>query len=174
MTIQRKNGKAWFIAAVALLLGPVSAWADSALPEPTGKPVLTVSGSIDNTNDGSTAVFDVAGLESLGMIQVTTSTPWHDGVVTFEGVSAAALFDRLGAHGEVVVATALNDYSVTIPMSDFTELGVILALKVDGEYMPVRDKGPLFIIYPYDSDPALRTEEIFGRSVWQLAKLEIR
>jgi hypothetical protein len=35
----------------------------------------------------------------------------------------------------------LNDYATEIPMSDFDRFGVLLALKRDGAYMPVRDKG---------------------------------
>ena len=37
--------------------------------------------------------------------------------------------------------------------------------------MPVSDKGPLFIVYPYDSDPALHSQKFYGRSVWQLSRL---
>ena len=40
--------------------------------------------------------------------------------------------------------------------------------------MPVRDKGPFFIIYPYDSSAALRTEQYYARSAWQVASLTVR
>ena len=40
---------------------------------------------------------------------------------------------------------ALNDYSTEIPIKDFKEFATIIALKRDGEYMSVREKGPLFI-----------------------------
>ena len=39
--------------------------------------------------------------------------------------------------------------------------------------MAVRDKGPLFIVYPYDSDEVLRSERYYNRSAWQLKSLEI-
>ncbi len=44
-------------------------------------------------------------------------------------------------------------------------------MKRDGNYMAVRDKGPLFIIYPYDSDPQLQSQTYYTRSAWQVAKL---
>jgi hypothetical protein len=72
-----------------------------------------------------------------------------------------------------VKALALNDYVTQIPMEDFAKFGVILALKRDGEYMPVRDKGPLFIVYPYDSRPELKSQTYYGRSAWQLKRLEV-
>ena len=56
-------------------------------------------------------------------------------------------------------------------MSDFALHGVILALKRDGVYMPVRDKGPLFIVYPYDSDSDLQHRRYYSRSAWQVARL---
>ena len=51
---------------------------------------------------------------------------------------------------------------------------MLLALKRDGEYMPVRDKGPLFIVYPFDSRPELRHQRFYARSAWQLARLDVR
>lgn len=77
------------------------------------------------------------------------------------------------ASGQTAIASALNDYETRIPISDFTEFQVLLAMKRDGEYMPVRDKGPLFIIYPFDSNPVLKTQKFYSRSAWQLAKLTI-
>jgi hypothetical protein len=38
--------------------------------------------------------------------------------------------------------------------------------------MSVRDKGPLWVIYPYDSDD-YRSEVIYSRSIWQLDRLEV-
>jgi hypothetical protein len=94
--------------------------------------------------------------------------------VEFEGVPMKALMDYLGADGTEVTAVALNDYRSTIPMSDFDKFEVVLAMKSDGEFMPIRDKGPLFIVYPYDSDPELRSEQYYSRSVWQVKELDVR
>jgi hypothetical protein len=144
------------------------------LPSPNGKPILTVSGKIGVFNDNQTAKFDRTTLEALGTTGFTTATPWYDRPVKFEGVLMTRLMQAVDATGEAVIATALNDYETTIPVSDFSEFKVLLALKRDGEYMPVRDKGPLFIVYPFDSDPALRNQRYYGRSAWQLARLVIK
>lgn len=40
--------------------------------------------------------------------------------------------------------------------------------------MPVRDKGPLFIVYPYDSNPEIKSQTYYTRSVWQVARLEVK
>lgn len=144
------------------------------LPSPQGKPVLSISGKIRNFNAGDVAQFDRDMLESLGMESIETATPWYEGRTRFEGVSLDKLLKLVGAEGETVTAVALNDYVTTIPIEDFRKFRVLLALKRDGVYMPVRDKGPLFIVYPYDSDPQLATQTYYARSAWQLAKLIIQ
>ncbi|MEC5293026.1 oxidoreductase [Aurantimonas sp. C2-6-R+9] len=141
------------------------------LATPTGKVILTISGEIAVTNAGDSAEFDRAMLESIGMVSFQTSTPWYDKPVQFEGVRLDKLMTLAGAIGDRVRAIALNDYMTEIPIADFAKHGTIIALKRDGEYMPVRDKGPLFIVYPYDSDAALQSQTYYGRSAWQLSKL---
>ncbi len=148
-------------------------WA-GPLSAPKDKPILEITGNITSTNKDGAAVFDREMLESLGLETITTTTPWHKGQVTFEGVPMAKVMELVGAKGKTVKALALNDYATQIPMEDFAKFGVILALKRDGEYMPVRDKGPLFIVYPYDSKPELKSQTYYGRSAWQVAKLTVK
>ena len=64
-----------FAALFCVMVSP-SAFAEK-LPAPVGQPVLTISGLISNTNEGDTAVFDVAALEKLGMQTVLKTTPWY-------------------------------------------------------------------------------------------------
>ena len=49
----------------------------------------------------------------------------------------------------------------------------MLARLFDGKPMPVREKGPLFIIYPFDADERLRSERYYSRSAWQLRTIEV-
>ena len=146
---------------------PAPAWA--AEPLVSSQPILTVSGRI--TAQGGSARFDRDMLEGLGTEGFQTRTPWYDKPVRFDGVRMSRVMQAVGATGSTVTAIALNDYSTDIPMADFERFGVILALKRDGVYMPVRDKGPLFIVYPYDSSPELRSQLYYSRSAWQVAKL---
>lgn len=149
--------------------------ADAAgLSAPMGEVVLTVSGRISDTNAGATAAFDMAMLEAMPKRTTVTETPWTKGTVTFEGPLGSALLDRVGASGTVLKITALNDYAVEVPVEDFRKWPVILATRKDGKVMPVRDKGPIFVIYPFDLDHALYNEKIFSRSAWQVKSIEIR
>jgi hypothetical protein len=170
------NLKRNIVSLLFLLAGAMGATAVGAqsLSAPTEKPILTVSGKITTTNKDNTAQFDRAMLEAIGMETIETTTPWYTGAVKFEGISLDKLMKHIGASGERAVFVALNDYSSEIPIEDFAKYNVILALKRNGEYMPVRDKGPLFVIYPFDSKPELKNQTFYGRSVWQVAKIVVK
>ena len=160
---------------IVLLLSFVistQAWAGE-LSKPAGKVLLTMSGNIQNTNEDGKAVFDIASLEKLGMVSFQTTSPWYDGRPTFTGVPVQKLMDYVGAKGTVVKVTALNDYTTIIPLNDFKKYNVILALKINGEYMRIRDKGPLFVVYPYDSKPELNNQIYYSRSAWQVSRMNI-
>jgi hypothetical protein len=94
--------------------------------------------------------------------------------VRYEGVLARDLMKQVGATGSKLLATALNDYLAEIPLSDLTDYNVILAIKANGEYLPVRDKGPIFVVYPLDSDPGLLNNTIYSRCIWQLTRLTVQ
>jgi hypothetical protein len=146
----------------------------SSLPRPSQSPILRITGKIQMTNEGDAAVFDRAMLEGLGSATITTNTPWYDGPMRFDGVPMARLMEAVGASGQTLTAVALNDYSTDIPIADFARFGVLLAMRRNGAQMRVSERGPLFIVYPYDSDPELRARLYYSRSAWSVAQLIVR
>lgn len=144
------------------------------LGTPAGEVVLTVSGEIAVTNRDGAAVFDRAMLEAMGPETFTTSTSWTEGPQEFTGVLLRNLLDAVGATGGTLRASAVNDYAVDIPVSDAVDGGPIVAYLLGGEQMSVRDKGPLWLVYPYDSRREYRSEVIYSRSIWQLERIEVR
>jgi hypothetical protein len=172
-TISRRAiARGLFAAAAFLFLGRSATASD--LPAPSGPVILTVSGNIGHTTDGSKAVFDLAMLQSLGTVTIDTATPWTDGVQHFEGVLLRDVLKRVSAAGQTLVATAINNYMTEIPASDAQKYDAILAFRQNGQILTLRSKGPLFVIYPFDRDSDLRREEIYDRSIWQLTSIEVR
>lgn len=163
------------IAAAALLVaaGLSCPTAAAELPEPRGEVVLTVTGAIDRTNAEGAARFDRAMLRALPATRYRTGTIWTEGTHEFEGVLLGDLLDAVGASGDTVRATALNEYAITIPVDGEDEDSALVAYEMNGREMSVRNKGPLWIVYPYDSDPDFRTEMIYARSIWQLETLHV-
>ncbi len=150
----------------------LSASADE-LAVPNGRVVLTVSGEISQTNADGAAQFDLDMLREVGGVEIQTTTIWTEGPQTFVGVPLNVLMEMLGATGGMIAASAINDYTVQIPMTDAVEDGPIVAYERNGETMSRRDKGPLWVIYPFDSSADYRTEVIYSRSIWQLDRMTI-
>lgn len=155
--------------AAALPTGPAL-----ALSPPSGPVVLTITGRVGRPNAGSTARFDMAMLERLPQHSFVTATPWYATAHKFTGPLLRDVLAACGASGNSLRATALNDYSVDLPFDDAQRHELLLARLLDDKPMAVRDKGPLFIIYPFDSDAQLRTTVYYSRSAWQLKSLEVR
>lgn len=141
--------------------------------QPTGPVVLTVSGAIAHTNQEDKALFDLEMLRKLETHEVVTSTIWTEGVHSFRGVSLGVLLEHLGAHGTAIEARALNDYAVEIPLSEIADGAPLIAFEMDGSVMSRREKGPLWVIYPFDDGPQYRSEVIFSRSIWQLDRIAV-
>lgn len=156
-----------------LSMTPMGAWAEAELPIPQGPVILEVSGKISQTNHGDEAHFDYAMLESLGMHEIATHTPWTEGLIRFEGPLAQDLLDAVGAQGNRLMIKGLDGYIAEVPASDFYRHKVILALSKNGERLRVRDRGPIIIVYPFDQKPELLTEEIRFRSVWQVMSIHV-
>ncbi|KQT55181.1 MULTISPECIES: molybdopterin-dependent oxidoreductase [unclassified Aureimonas] len=148
---------------VALLAPGVAGAAD--LPSPTGAVVLTVSGDIANTNNGSEADFDMAALEAMPGRAASMKTPWTEGKTAFSGPLLRSILSAVGARGRTIRLVALNDYAADIPVGDATDLDTMVATRMNGKAMSVRDRGPLFLIYPFDQSSDLYNEKYFSRSV---------
>jgi hypothetical protein len=172
MRNHRMNGiRGAFVAlmSAAALAGVASADQPKTIEAGT-EVILTIGGKLAGSRP---LQLDRGAIERLPMTRIRTTTPWHSGVQEFEGVSLAHLVDHAGAAGGKAIFTALNNYVTEIPLSDLKAHGPILAIRRNGEPMSVRDKGPLFVIYPFSDKPELRTELYYGRSVWQVRAIAI-
>lgn len=136
--------------------------------------LLTISGAIGTSNQDGKLVLDRAAIETMPTTVIETETPWTQGKVKFEGVPLKSLLDAASAKGKVIHAIALNDYAVDIPVEDSANPKVIVAYRMNGETMRVRDKGPLWLVYPLSDDPALQNEATYSKMIWQIKALEIR
>jgi hypothetical protein len=161
------------VAGLCLAAATSAVAADAALSPPRGRVILTVTGKIARRNAADAACFDLAMLDALPQGRFYGETPWTKGLTTFAGPLGAAVLDAVGATGGNLRVIALNDYSADVPVEDLRRHAVILATRRDGEVMAIRDKGPLWLIYPMDKEPSLRVETTYNRSVWQVNLIEV-
>lgn len=162
-----------FAIFLALVFLPGQAWA-CHLPKPSGPAILLVKGMIDECNEGFEVHFDMKMLEALPRTQIVTANPWEKTAVTFDGVLLRDLLDHVEADGKVIGITALNDYQAEIDVQDAYAIDVMLAYKRNGAYMAVREKGPLFVVFPFTGNPELETEKRYVQSVWQVSRIVIK
>ena len=144
-----------------------------ALDAPKGPVVLQVSGLIEAHNQDKVAALDMKALQALPQKNFTTQTPWDQKPVTFTGPLLRDVLHLVRAKGQHIRAVALNDYRVKLPVSDAREHDVVVAVQMNGQAIPVRTKGPLFIIYPFDSKQELQHKTYYERSIWQLKAIEV-
>ncbi|WP_198284610.1 molybdopterin-dependent oxidoreductase [Beggiatoa alba] len=146
------------------------------LEKPTGRVILSIKGKIKQTNsDDGVARFDREMLAKLPQQTVKTTELWSDGMQEFEGVLLTDLLKYVGATGNYIVAYALDGYDTDpIPLTDLDKYSVLVAIKNNGHYMRIRDKGPVRLVYPVDDFPELQKDpKTQYKLIWHLRTLTV-
>ena len=79
---------------------------------------------------------------------------------------------RVPQDAQTLHTVALNDYATDVPIEPISKWPVMLATKRDGQRMPVSDKGPIEIVFPYNSF-AIDATVYDPMWVWQLRSIEV-
>ncbi|MBY6164112.1 molybdopterin-dependent oxidoreductase [Mameliella alba] len=125
------------------------------------------------TNSVDRAEFDRALLQTLDWVEIVTHTPFTEGPQTFAGPTLASLLKALGVEDGTLLATALNDYTIDIPVADAWAHDVLLAVDHDGRPMRTRNRGPIWIVYPAATPDDF--EDVHGaRMIWQLNRIRVQ
>lgn len=139
------------------------------------EPILTLE-----SDDGNT-VIELTGDDLLALDQheILTENDFVDGMASFVGplardvlmllVEDAGSFDAV----ETATLTAVNDYSVEVPIQDFLDYDVIFALTQNGDKLSRRDKGPIWLVYPMSEHEELQTPLYNDRMIWQLVRASV-
>jgi len=172
--MSRGRGARLALIGATLILAVSTPLRAAELQAPDDAVILTIEGAITRTNAPGRAEFDRAMLEEIGLRRLRTWTPWADGEQEFEGIPMTELMAAVGATGTTLRAVALNDFESVIPLADFERYPVLLAMRIEGRQLEVRDKGPLWIVYPWSDYPELDDLPTRRKSVWQLRSLHVR
>ncbi|MDF2232315.1 hypothetical protein P2H44_07075 [Albimonas sp. CAU 1670] len=150
------------VAAVAALASPPAAASSLDLS-------VTVRPAGREAQVQSIAMSDLAAMPQQ---EVRAVTPWTEGVVVFEGVPFADLAARVGVSEGPVALIALNAYQITLDAAQVIRDGGVLALKMDGRTMSVRDKGPIWLVFPSEARPELAATDNTHMWIWQVNAIE--
>ena len=154
--------------SASLMLAFLALQATSSYGEAASELQITAS-----STQSSPTTLNLEALDKFPQIEFSTTTIWTDHRDKFSGVSLKALLAGMGARGKTLMMTALNDYSVSMPLDELKDSAPIVATRMNGNEMSVREKGPFWIVYPYDSSDKYRNEVTYARSIWQLKSLKV-
>jgi hypothetical protein len=148
------------------LFGLINTLTGPALGQDGNALRLTVSQS-------ETIQLSLEELDALDQIEFTTNTIWLSGETHFSGVSLKALLRQFAIKGNKIEMTALDGYTVSMPIADLEENAPIISTRLNGEIISIRENGPYWVVFPYDSNPKYQTEINFARSIWQLTHIRV-
>ena len=121
-----------------------------------------------------TPLMELTDADLLAMDQQSfvTSTLWTDDKHSFSGPSLRQILEQVGAEPSVPIRLiAANDYAVTLEPEMIDDDYPIIANRLDGEPFSIREKGPLWLLFPFDDEPEYKTEVHYSLSVWQLTDI---
>lgn len=139
----------------------------------TGAAAEDVILTLQDSKTGQSVTFTDADLMALPQLSFETETIWTEGVVLFSGPSLKSVIAQASMTPGDVELYAINDYNVVLPADKIEEGAPIIANRINGAPFSVRDKGPLWIVFPYDVVSRYNTEDYFALSVWQLNRLNV-
>ncbi|MBB1489455.1 molybdopterin-dependent oxidoreductase [Oceanospirillum sediminis] len=113
-------------------------------------------------------------LKSLPSVTVNTETIWTNQTHEYKGILLSTLLEKASAKGSTLSMTALNDYTIEVPIETLTRHKAFIAYEQDGMEMKIRNKGPLWLLYPFSDIPEINTPFYQSHSIWQLRKIRVR
>jgi len=129
--------------------------------------------SLTDVSNGSVVILTEEDLLAMEQFTVRTENEFIDGMAEFTGPLVRDVIALLNAlEIETLTLTAVNDYAVKVPMSDVLNYDVIFAMSQDGTRFSVRDKGPIWVIYPMSENVELQDRVYNDRLIWQLVKVD--
>ncbi|NOX40401.1 MAG: hypothetical protein GXP05_07770 [Alphaproteobacteria bacterium] len=122
---------------------------------------------------GKELALTLTQLRDMSQETVVTGNEFVDGKRVFRGPLMRDVMQCFSSVlPKTVILTAANDFQSEAPVEEFFKYNVILALSVDGVALSMRDKGPLWMIYPMSDFPELRDPIYNSRLIWQLISID--
>lgn len=139
-----------------------------------GNPVAAEP-KIELSNGSSVAATTLSDEQLLALPQVVikTNSPWTEAVMEYEGPTLWSVLQEIDATGRDLELVALNDYSIRLNSDQITADWPIIARLQNGKTMSVRQKGPYWLMFPFDDYQEMQTEAFYALSIWQLSHIKV-
>ncbi|MBM7456876.1 hypothetical protein HNR62_002778 [Oceanisphaera litoralis] len=119
--------------------------------------------------------FTLSELQAMPQSDITTVHPWVNRPHHYRGVDLNRLMARLFGHRRVATLylESLNGFSVAVDWPQVSPFAPILAWQDDGKVISRRNKGPLWLMLPYDAVPRVRQADFLHFMAWQLRVIRV-
>ena len=164
----------WCLIMVTVLVGAIDSNSAVTFAQDVkeSEPYLIITNDMASPNKEHVLTMDRSALELLPKISFETSTIWTDGVITFSGPALREVLSFAGVTSSQIRLKAANNYQVEIPTEMLTVDAPIIATRINDQHFGLREKGPFWLVFPYDRDERYRTETVMSYSIWQLTAIE--
>lgn len=106
----------------------------------------------------------------LPIYTVNSSEPGREGA--FRGPLLRDVLALVGVNAQTIEISAYDSYYVQIERAYWADYDSILATEREGVTMKIRDKGSLWLIFPWDKHTELRNERFYNLSIWQIKEIK--
>ncbi len=98
--------------------------------------------------------------------------PWEKRKEIYTGIWVTDLIKKYGQGAHSLTLTAIDNYQVTLKDEDWQNLRILLATKVNGQYIDVKNKGPMRVVFPDYNAADKRYELSLPKWLWMIKQLE--
>lgn len=99
--------------------------------------------------------------------------PWEKESATYSGILVDQLLTKFAKEGvNKIVFKAIDDYQIEMDLNTLKDFQILLVTKQNGEYLEVKDKGPMRIVFPdYDASKK-EYEDNLPMWMWMINRIE--
>lgn len=138
--------------------------------------ILSVYGDIQRDDKPYQRLdFTLSELQALTQADVTTAHPWNTQAQHYRGIDLTALLEQLFVNQQIrsLNLEGLNGFSMALEWTKINKYSPILAWQENGQLMSRRNKGPLWLMLPFDQVPELKQADFLHYMVWQLRTIRV-
>lgn len=124
---------------------------------------------------GCPETFALSDVSLLSLPQQTFKThhTWSKVADEFSGPLLADVLDQVCPKASKLKLKAINDYQVDLDFNKIKQYEPILAMSVNGERLTVRNKGPIWVMIPFDKYTSVPERSLDEALVWQLSSINV-
>lgn len=153
----------WSQLTVAAEIAPLNS---KLVPIQNEQSILTIVSST------GTVKLKLSDIEQLPMYQATMKTYWGMNG-TFQGVLMRDLMDKykLNRKEKQLIFHALDNYSAGLSKGEFERGQALLATRLNGQAIPLDNKGPLILLWPSREMEALQGKAAPSSWIWSVSEI---